>query len=219
MSVIFDSYFNIVRVTEELEHLPQSGRELFGSRSGMSLAAFSWNKHEEWGGLGKWLCRWASLGADVLKDGQRGLKVIGRVILCTDLYRDRAPLVQREKLAHAEMSLLTCCFIAGRQVSEETYDVDYLKFTSDGWPIYSGSFVRHAGGRLLEHPTEGKSATHWHERSWLFTVPLEAIQLPQDFRSQVSEPFWKVLSGYPEDAFTAGGATCGFPEDPQEVAV
>lgn len=213
MSIIFDSYSNVVKVTDELEHLPQSGRDLFGSRSGMSVAAFSWNKHEEWGGLGKWVCRWASLGADVSKEGQRGPKVIGRAILCTDLYRDRASLMQREKLAHAEISLLTCCFIAGKRITEEIYDVDYLKYTSDGWPVYSGDLVRHAGGRLLEHPSETLSSTNWHERSWLFTVPLEAIQTPQDFRSQVSEPFWAVLSGYPEEAFKGDSAACRFPEE------
>lgn len=212
MSAIFDSYANVTTVTAELEHLPQSARDLFGSRTGMFLSSFSWNKHEDWGGLGKWACRWASMGANISQEAPRGLKTIGRVVLCVDMFRDRLPLVEREKLAHAEVSLLSCCFMTGKEVSEETYEVDYLKFTADGWPIHSDLFIRHANGRLLEYVEGKENSRPWTERSWLFTVPLEAILSPRDFTTEIAEPLWMILSNNPEAAFGSNSRTCIFPQ-------
>lgn len=213
MSNIFDSFANVIKVTKELEHLPQSARDLFGSRERMGLSSFSWNKHEEWGGLGKWVCTWASIGANVSEELSSGSKTLGRALLCVDLYRDRAPKVPRSKLDHSGRSLLTCGFIAGPDVTEATYEVQYLQFDSHGWPVESESFVRRAGGRLLEH-VEGKQNQSWAKRSWMFTMPLAAIHSPDAFRLEVSVPFWAILSGGDVNlAFTETSSACIFPDD------
>jgi hypothetical protein len=212
MTNIFDSFANVVKVTKELEHLPQSARDLFGSRERMGLSSFSWNKHEEWGGTGKWICTWASMGANVFEAGPRS-KTIGRALLCIDLYRDRAPKGSRRKLDHSGRSLLTCGFIAGSDVTEETYDVQYLQFDSHGWPMESGSFIRHVGGRLLEY-VDGKQKQDWARRSWIFTVPLAAIHSPDAFRLEVSKPFWAILLNEGADlAFAENSSACIFPDD------
>jgi hypothetical protein len=215
MSNIFDSFANVVKVTKELEHLPQSARDLFGSRERMGLSSFSWNKHEEWGGVGKWVCTWASAGANVSQEGPKGSKTIGRALLCVDLYRDRAPETKtsRSKLDHSGRSLLTCGFIAGSDVSEGTYGVQYLQFDGLGWPIESDSFIRRAGGRLLEH-VDGKQNQSSAKRSWIFTVPLAAIHSPDAFRLEISEPFWSILTGGDANlAFAEKSSACIFPED------
>ena len=213
MSNIFDSFANVVKVTKELEHLPQSARDLFGSREGMGLSSFSWNKHEEWGGSGKWICTWASIGANVSAEGPRGSKTIGRALLCVDLYRDRASKAPRSKLGHSGRSLLTCGFIAGPDAAESSYDVQYLQFDGNGWPIESGSFIRHAGGRLLEY-VDGKQNRSWTERSWIFTIPLASIHSPDAFRQEVSAPFWTILTGGEANlAFTETSSACIFPDD------
>lgn len=210
MSLVFDSFANIVKVTDELEYLPQSARDLFGSRPEMALSSFSWNKHKEWGDKGKWACRWASAGADLSNESAGKLKPIGRVLLCMDLFRERLPSFECRKLDHAETSLLTCGFVAGKDASEETYDVEYFKFDSFGWPIESDSFIRHAGGRLLEY-MDKKPDRPWTERSWLFTAPLESIHNPDAFRTEIADPFWAILrGGTPEKAFAQSKSTCIF---------
>lgn len=214
MSIIFDSFANIVKVTEELEHLPQSARDLFGSQTGITLSSFSWNKHEEWGSLGRWICRWASIGADLSQESAKGSITIGRALLCIDLYRDRLADVRRRKLDHAEVPLLTCGFIAGPNVAEdETYDVEYLKFDSYGWPLRSAEFIRHADGRLLEYAEDGRKDRPWAQRSWIFTVPLESIHNPRAFRAEVSSPFWATLQDNLDMAFPTNSSACMFPGD------
>lgn len=213
MSNIFDSFANVVKVTKELEHLPQSARDLFGSREGMGLSSFSWNRHEEWGGLGKWVCTWASIGANVSEEGANGSRALGRALLCVDLYRDRAPKVPRDKLNHSGRSLITCGFIAGPNVTEDSYDVQYLQFDSHGWPVEPQSFLRHAGGRLLEY-VDGKQKRNWAKRSWIFTMPLAAIHSPDAFRMEISAPFWTILTRDDANlAFAETSSACIFPDD------
>lgn len=212
MSVVFDSFANLTKVTEELERLPQSARDLFGSRIGWAVSSFSWEKHEDWGNAGKWLCRWAALGADVSEDRLDKSRVVGRAVLCVDMFRDRKPGVSRPKLAHAEEALLTCAFIGGQKAKDrEGYDPEYLMFDVNGWPIEPEPFVVHAGGRLLEY-VEGKQGERpWAERSWLFTVPLERIDNPRTFRAQIADPFWHILANGPDEAFNAESCACSFP--------
>jgi hypothetical protein len=127
------------------------------------------------------------------------------------MFRDQKPSLPRKKLEHAEASLLTCGFIAGRKViEEEIYSVDYLKFDSCGWPLQSDSFRRHAGGRLLEYVETGREKHSWAERSWIFAVPLEAIDNPQAFQTEISDPFWNILSNGPELAFSTNSSACIF---------
>lgn len=212
MSIVFDSVANLAKVTQELEHLPQSARDLLGSRVGVQLGAFSWNKHAEWAGPGQWTCCWTSMGADVSSDQSKGLKPLGRIILCTDLYRQSTPGLPRRKLEHAESSLLTCCFIAGTGVQEEvTYFVRFLKFDAYGWPIESDSYDRHLGGRLLAYKTAQLTEHPWIKRSWIFAVPLEAIRDQQAFRNEISDPFWAILHGDLTNAFPPTSLACVFP--------
>ncbi|WP_377828799.1 hypothetical protein ACFKHW_37660 [Bradyrhizobium lupini] len=178
MSIVFDSFANLVKVTVELEHLPQSARDLFGSRLGWSISPFSWEKYEDWGDAGKWLCQWAAIGADVSEETSKSSRVIGRVLLCMDLYRDRKNGVFRTRLAHAEEALLTCVFIAGQKAKDrEGYNAEYLKFDANGWPIEPESYVEHVGGRLLEYRDDSQRERTWTERSWMFAVPLEQIDI------------------------------------------
>ena len=214
MSIIFDSFANVAKVTEELEHLKQTARELLGSRTGVTLSSFAWNRHSQFAGSGEWVCQWASVGADLSESGLIGPTVIGKVLLCIDLYRDRRPDVPRRKLDHAEAALITCAFIAGQDIREEdTYLVEYLKFDACGWPIRSETFARHAGGRLLEYQEKHEEGRRWAERSWLFTVPFEALPNPRAFRTQISDPFWAIVQHGPEVAFLPDSAACIFPND------
>ncbi|MHC2531782.1 hypothetical protein [Bradyrhizobium diazoefficiens] len=212
MSIIFDSFANLVKVTTELEHLPQSARELFGSRLGWAISPFSWEKHEDWGDAGKWLCQWAATGADVSEETAKSSKVVGRALLCTDLYRERKAAVLKTKLAHAEDALLTCVFVAGQKAKDrEEYNPEYLKFDANGWPIESKSYIARAGGRLLEYQNGILQGRPWTERSWIFAIPLEKIETPRAFKTQIAEPFWNILLNGPENAFSADSCACRFP--------
>ncbi|UFZ03486.1 hypothetical protein LQG66_30370 [Bradyrhizobium ontarionense] len=212
MSNIYNSFLNVVKVTSELSTLQQSARDLFRAPNGFDVSSFAWTPHEKQS-ENEWVYVWASIGATVYAEGPRKKNPIGRLLLCMDLYRETAPTTAKAALPHASESLLTCVFISGKNVTDKTYDPLALQFDTSGWPIYADMFVAHEGGRLLQYlEQDDRDNPDWTKREWLFAVPLSAISNTAQFRKELVEPFWNLISNKREDTiFPESGAACRFP--------
>ena len=58
-------------------------------------------------------------------------------------------------------------------------------------PYASKVCVPHADGRLLEWEADAKT---WHERAWLFSIPLIWINGPGAFQREIVEPIIALLT-------------------------
>lgn len=212
MSNIYNSFLNVVKVTNELSTLQQSARDLFQAPDGFGISSFSWTPHDKTT-QSKWVGIWSSIGANVLRRGQRASKPIGRILLCMDLFRETTAATIRTILPHATESFLTCVFVAGGSVTDKTYDPEALQFSTDGWPIYADLFVAHEGGRLLQYlEPEKQDHPDWTKRDWLFAVPISAVSNRDEFRRELVTPFWNAITNKSSgNIFSDSSAACRFP--------
>ncbi|MET4180682.1 hypothetical protein ABIB94_002782 [Bradyrhizobium sp. JR7.2] len=213
MSNIYNSFLNVVRVTSELSTLQQTARDLFSAPAGFDLSSFRWAPHER-DAEHEWLCVWSAISATVLAQGPRNNRPIGRLIICMDLFRETAPATIRTVLPHAKESFLTIVFIAGNNVTDQTYDPLSLQFDTDGWPLWAESYVPHEEGRLLQYLDENEKEQDqsWAKRAWLFAVPLTALDDRDCFRKEIVTPFWNALMNRPSGSlFPADSAALKFP--------
>lgn len=210
MSNIYNSFSNVVKITSELSALQQSARDLFQPPDGFGISSFSWTPHENECG---WVCVWAAIGATVYAEGKQKNRAIGRVVLCMDLFRQSAPVTTKIALPHSTESLMTCVFIAGSNITDKTYEPTTLQFTAEGWPIHESMFVAHEAGRLLQYlEPEERDVSDWSKRAWLFAVPLASISNREQFRTELVDPFWNVISNRPEGSiFSGNSSACKFP--------
>ncbi|MGY4231103.1 hypothetical protein ACVIIW_000050 [Bradyrhizobium sp. USDA 4449] len=212
MSNIYNSFLNVVKVTSELSSLQQTARELFRAPDGFALSSFNWTPHEAWAER-DWICIWAAIGATVFAAGPKKNKPIGRLLICMDLFRQTPPAATRPILPHATESLLTCVFIAGGSITDKTYDVESLQYSTDGWPLWADMFVAHEDGKLLQYLDPAEQDPHdWRKSAWLFAVPLSAISDRAQFRTELVEPFWNIISNKADGTlFSKASAACRFP--------
>lgn len=101
--------------------------------------------------------------------------------------------------SHSEDALLT---VGYEPKADNGWSLSQLVVGGDGRlsdPYASEMCVLHADGRLLEWEAGAKT---WHERAWLFSIPLMKINGPDAFQREIVEPVIALLmkEAEPEEA-------------------
>jgi len=111
-----------------------------------------------------------------------------QLLFLFDLWRPAPPT----SWPHAQEALLTIAYAVSAKADED-WDAEYIVIGTDGRladdDMHKGC-VPHAGGRLLEWKEDREE---WHERAWLFSVPLTRIDGPVAFQREVVEPVIALL--------------------------
>ncbi|RKK04683.1 hypothetical protein EBE87_23085 [Pseudoroseomonas wenyumeiae] len=119
-----------------------------------------------------------------------------QLIFAFDLWRPAGA----ESWPHAQDALLT---VAYEPRASQPWELSHMVVGKDGRltdPDALENCVSFADGRLLEWVNGPKI---WHERAWLFSVPLMRINGPDAFQKEIVEPIIALLmkGAEPSDAF------------------